>query len=452
MEFLSFMLFCFFFFNSSVALDTMTPNQTLSDHGETLVSNDKSFELGFFSPWNSINRYIGIWFKNVPEQTVVWVANKNNPLTNSSGVLRITSSGNIVIQNSESGIIVWSSNSSGTSPVLQLLNTGNLVVKDGWSDNNSGSFIWQSFDYPCDTIIPGMKLGSNLATGLDWYLTAWKSTQDPSTGEFTYKVDHQGLPQVVLRKGSEVRFRSGPWDGVRFAGSPEIKTINGVFKPIFVFNSTHVYYSFEEDNSTVSRFVLNQSGLIQHIVWNPRIGAWKDIITLNGHECDDNYGMCGPYGICKLVDQTICECPFGFTPKSPQDWNARQTSAGCVARKPLNCTAGEGFRKFKGLKLPDASYLNRTVASPAECEKACLSNCSCVAYANTDVSACVVWFGDLKDIRRYNEGGQVLHIRMAASELGKCLPWIQQSYHYKTTVKSQYSSLSLSIAMANLAY
>ncbi|RVW13882.1 G-type lectin S-receptor-like serine/threonine-protein kinase [Vitis vinifera] len=403
MEFLSFMLFCFFFFNSSVALDTMTPNQTLSDHGETLVSNDKSFELGFFSPWNSINRYIGIWFKNVPEQTVVWVANKNNPLTNSSGVLRITSSGNIVIQNSESGIIVWSSNSSGTSPVLQLLNTGNLVVKDGWSDNNSGSFIWQSFDYPCDTIIPGMKLGSNLATGLDWYLTAWKSTQDPSTGEFTYKVDHQGLPQVVLRKGSEVRFRSGPWDGVRFAGSPEIKTINGVFKPIFVFNSTHVYYSFEEDNSTVSRFVLNQSGLIQHIVWNPRIGAWKDIITLNGHECDDNYDMCGPYGICKLVDQTICECPFGFTPKSPQDWNARQTSAGCVARKPLNCRAGEGFRKFKGLKLPDASYLNRTVASPAE-------------Y-----------------IRRYNEGGQVLHIRMAASELVCSLIW-SDSKNKKTLV------------------
>ncbi|CBI33181.3 unnamed protein product, partial [Vitis vinifera] len=160
--------------------------------------------------------------------------------------------------------------------------------------------------------------------------------------------------------------------------------------------------------------------------------------------------MCGPYGICKLVDQTICECPFGFTPKSPQDWNARQTSAGCVARKPLNCRAGEGFRKFKGLKLPDASYLNRTVASPAECEKACLSNCSCVAYANTDVSACVVWFGDLKDIRRYNEGGQVLHIRMAASELGKCLPWITQSYHYKTTVKSQYSIVSVFSYMVRL--
>ena len=423
MEFLSFMFLCFFFLYSSVALDTMSPNQTLQDNGQALFSIDESFALGFFSPRNSNNRYIGIWFKNVPEQTVVWVANKDNPITDSSGVLTITSTGNIVIKNSQSGIAVWSSNSTGANPVLQLLYTGNLVVKNGGNGNNSENYIWQSFDHPCDTLLPGMKLGSNLVTGLDWYLTSWKSTQDPSTGEFTYRVDHQGLPQLVLRRGSELQFRSGPWDGLRFGGGPKMKsTRKGIFEPIFVFNSTHAYYSFKQDKSVVSRFVLNQSGLLQHRQWKD--GGWRLIETLNNDECDGTYNKCGSYGICKSIDDSICECPSGFIPKSPQDWNAQQNSAGCVARKPLKCRADDGFRKFKGLKLPDSSYLNRTVVSPAECEKACLSNCSCVAYARTGVSACVVWFAELKDIRRYIKSGQVLHIRMAASELGKCLPWI----------------------------
>ena len=180
MKLLHFIFFCIFFSNYSVALDTLAPNQTLRDGVETLVSAGSSFKLGFFSPENSSNRYIGMWFNNVPQQTVVWVANKNNRFTNTSGVLTITSSGNIVIMDSQSRITVWSSNSSGTSPVLQLLNTGNLVVKDGGSDNNSASYIWQSFDHPCDTILPGMKMGSNLETGLEWYMTSWTSKQDPS--------------------------------------------------------------------------------------------------------------------------------------------------------------------------------------------------------------------------------------------------------------------------------
>nr|DAD29480.1 TPA_asm: hypothetical protein HUJ06_030948 [Nelumbo nucifera] len=32
-----------------------------------------------------------------------------------------------------------------------------LVLKDG-KDGSSESFLWQSFDYPCDTLLPGMKL------------------------------------------------------------------------------------------------------------------------------------------------------------------------------------------------------------------------------------------------------------------------------------------------------
>jgi hypothetical protein len=38
------------------------------------------------------------------------------------------------------------------------LDTGNLVVKDGNVDYPE-KFMWQSYDYPCDTLLPEMKLG-----------------------------------------------------------------------------------------------------------------------------------------------------------------------------------------------------------------------------------------------------------------------------------------------------
>ncbi|KAF5472667.1 hypothetical protein F2P56_009362 [Juglans regia] len=405
---------CLCFISISFALDTLSPSKTLRDNGQTLVSTGDAFELGFFSPFDSKNRYIGIWFKNIPQKTVVWVANKNSPLTDDSGVLSINSTGNIFIHGNQSAMAIWSSNSSASNPILQLLNTGNLVLKDGADD---GSYAWQSFDHPCDTLLPGMKLGWNLMTKQNWFLTSWKSLQDPASGDFTYKIDPLGLPQISLRKGSQIEFRSGTWDGVRFGGETLLRE-NPVFNPIFVFNTSYIFYSFENiDSSVISRFVVNQSGLIEHLTWSDR-GEWVNIANMQKDECD-MYGHCGPYGICNINKSPVCQCPTGFTPKVPKDWNVMDWAGGCIKKTPLNCGENEGFQKFSRLKLPDSSQLrkNGTVLSLKECKAACLRDCSCVAYAVTDASGCVVWFGALIDIREYNEFGQDLYIRMATSDL-----------------------------------
>ncbi|KAL2495226.1 G-type lectin S-receptor-like serine/threonine-protein kinase SD1-29 [Forsythia ovata] len=86
---------------------------------------------------------------------------------------------------------------------------------------------------------------------------------------------------------------------------------------------------------------------------------------------------------------------------------------------PLNCTTTTGFRKFSWLKLPDTLNfsVNRNAMNLVECEEACSKNCSCVAYAMTQLSGCMAWFEDLLDIRKYSEGGQELYVRMPASEL-----------------------------------
>ncbi|KAF7120835.1 hypothetical protein RHSIM_Rhsim13G0165700 [Rhododendron simsii] len=403
----------------TAALDTLSPNQTLADATNgTLVSPGESFELGFFSPLNSENRYVGIWFKQVSLQTPIWVANKDDPITDSSGVLKITPTGNVIITSDQANPI-WSSNTTilSASPVLKLLDTGNLVVVD----SNTGNYSWQSFDYPCDTLVPGMKLGWDLSKNQEWYLTAWNSLQGPSTGDYTYRVDPQGLPQLVLRQGSTIFYRSGPWDGVRFGGGPPLKQNTTVINPIFVYNTSFVYYTFlNNDGNIISRFVVNQSGLLQHLTWNRGSGEWVPVIALQADICD-TYDLCGPYGICNTNDSPTCHCMDGFVPKFPVEWNRLDWTGGCVAKTELNCSVAAGFRRFSRLKLPDTSHflVNRTEISRVDCEEACLKNCSCMGFAQTDISGCVVWSGELFDMREYNEGGQNLYVRVAASELGQ---------------------------------
>lgn len=167
-----------------------------SKDGETLVLAKESFELGFFSPGNLKCRYLRIWYKKIAEGTVTWVANRDAPLSDRSGVLRISGERNgiLALLNSTNDT-VWSSNSSisAKNPVAVLMESGNLVVKNG-KDNDPDNFLWQSFDYPCDTLLPVMKFGINLGTGLNRFLSSWKSTDDPARGDFTYGLDPYGIP------------------------------------------------------------------------------------------------------------------------------------------------------------------------------------------------------------------------------------------------------------------
>ncbi|KAK2665557.1 hypothetical protein Ddye_004131 [Dipteronia dyeriana] len=166
MEFFRFLiLYCFLFSSTRIATntqDTITLGQSIRD-GETVVSADQRYELGFFNPGTSRSQYLGIWYKNISSVTPVWVANRDASISDPSGILLINSRGILILLNSTNNI-VWSSNTSRTpqNPVAVLLESGNLVVKNG-NDNNPDKFLWQSFDHPGDTLLPGMMLGVNLA-------------------------------------------------------------------------------------------------------------------------------------------------------------------------------------------------------------------------------------------------------------------------------------------------
>nr|XP_017241526.1 PREDICTED: G-type lectin S-receptor-like serine/threonine-protein kinase At4g27290 isoform X1 [Daucus carota subsp. sativus] len=410
--------FIFLLYNSAAAVDVLSINEALKD-GDTIVSANGEFQLGFFSPGSSANRYVGIWFNKISNGTVVWVANRNVPLNDTSGILRIDNKAISLFADAVTNTIVWSSNSSRfvKNPVAQLLDTGNLVFRD---DKDEG-FVWQSFDYMGDTMLPGMKLGKNLVTGLEWYLSSWKSVDDPSPGSFVHRMNTHGYPQLMLWKGSKLKARSGPWVGNRFSGSPIPKS-NTIYLNEFFLEQKEIYYAARVFNtSTRTRFILTMNGNLQRLIWNGQNQEWTTYLTLLANDCDQ-YGVCGPYGTCDISSSPRCSCLKGFNPKLPEKWEAADWTNGCARITPLDCAKGDGFIKHSEVKLPDTqhSWYNLSM-NLHECKSMCLKNCTCTAYSNINIerggSGCLLWFEELMDIKGSTEDGQDIYVRMSASEL-----------------------------------
>uniref|UniRef100_A0A2N9H2X2 Receptor-like serine/threonine-protein kinase n=1 Tax=Fagus sylvatica TaxID=28930 RepID=A0A2N9H2X2_FAGSY len=386
----------------SNAADIITQSQSLTDD-MTLVSKDGSFELGFFNPGSSKNRYLGIWFNNIPVKTVVWVANRLNPINDSSGVLMVNSSGSLVLLSQNSTTVVLSANSTkqASNPIVQLLDSGNLVVRDG-NEQNPNIYLWQSFDYPGDTWLPGMKLGWDLKNGLEWRLSSWKSPDDPSPGELSAAIEPHNYADLVMKKGSEKLFRLRLRNSLAQSGVPAFKA-----------NSVYNYSFFSSKDEL--------------FIWVEAEKKWSEFVSVPKDDCD-TYNLCGVYGNCIIGDTPICQCLEGFKPKSQETWNPDEWSKGCVRTTQLSCHDKDkiGFDKLVGLKLPDATYswVNASM-NLEECKVKCLNDCNCTAYSNSDIrnggSGCAIWYGDLIDIRQisvndHDANVQDVYIRMLASD------------------------------------
>ncbi|XP_055834138.1 G-type lectin S-receptor-like serine/threonine-protein kinase At4g27290 isoform X2 [Solanum dulcamara] len=452
--FLLFLLaFCSSIHNSfsNTTRDLINTNQFIID-GETIVSSDGTFELGFFNPSGSSNRYIGIWYKRIlPHvQTVVWVANRENPLTNTSSIqLKVTKPGILALFNDKNESI-WSTITSRSvqNPVAVLLDSGNLVVKDA-NDNNPEDFLWQSFNFPTDTHLPDMKLGKNFKTGHEVYLSAWKTDNDPAPGEFTRNIDPTGYPQIFTKSDTDVLYRIGPWNGLRWSGAPTpLLTQSKLYTFQFIFNEEEVYYIFSLVNhsSVLSRIVMTSNGDIQRFMWVDQTKRWHSHYKLPADNCD-TYSLCGEYGSCDIDNEPICGCLEKFVPKYPQQWEKGDWTRGCVRRTPLDCNREHVFIRYSGIKLPDTKHSRYDKTMTLEgCRQVCSTNCACTAYSSLDISngdkGCLLWFGEVIDIRKLSDRGQDIYIKMDSSE--------QESEAGSKRKKAKILAVSFSLLMATI--
>ncbi|XP_010431707.1 PREDICTED: putative serine/threonine-protein kinase receptor [Camelina sativa] len=348
-----------------------------SENNETLVSPSKLFEMGLFrSRVPEQNRwYLGIWFKKFPSK-VVWVANRDDPLSSPTGIFNISNS-ELVLFDSLS--FVWKENlgnlvNKESLVVAELLDDGNFVVKDP-----TGLLLWQSFDSPTDTLLPGMILH-------DTSIKSWNSSQDPSSGAYTYMITNLQEGFILLDNGIYAT-RIFP-----------IKTVPSTFPAMLR---------------------IEENGDLQLLVWR---GKWEVDWTSRVEEDCDLYNFCGGDNkFCEIVNlNPMCNCIKEFEPR-----NDHHSGDHCVRKTKLSCLEKE-FAKMRNMKLPEfGKQMIHTINMGFEkCKYRCLRDCTCTAFANVDtqngMSDCMMWLDTepLVDVRSYNGGdkGQDLYIKIAVPE------------------------------------
>ncbi|KAJ0966039.1 hypothetical protein J5N97_027177 [Dioscorea zingiberensis] len=413
--------------SSTSLIDSISANQSLSGE-ELLTSNGGNFVLGFIPIGNSSQRfYVGIWYNKVSQRTPVWVANRANPVSNpSTSVLQISSQdGNLVLLD-QSKSIIWSTNTTSitNSNTAVLLDNGNLVLRDG---QNSSKILWQSFDNPTHTWLPGGKLAFNKITGESQKLVSWKNSEDPAPGIFSLEIDPNGTSQYLIQwNNSRNYWSSGVWNGQIFSLVPEM-TSNYIYNFSYVNNSQENYFIYNvKDDSIITRFIMDVSGQIKMLTWVPTSESWILFWSQPRQQCEV-FAFCGAFGSCNENSFPYCHCVKGFSQKFPEDWALSDQSRGCVRNTPLQCTdrnnnssrnsEQDKFFEMNNVRLPDNPQASQ-VGSLDGCELACLNNCSCTAYSYG--SGCSLWFGDLLHLQEQyggGSGGGTLYLRLAASEL-----------------------------------
>ncbi|XP_022022573.1 G-type lectin S-receptor-like serine/threonine-protein kinase At4g03230 isoform X1 [Helianthus annuus] len=386
---------------------------------------EKKFQMGFFSLENeSERRYVGIWYAMDPK-TVVWVANRDNPLSDSSGVLTIGEDGELKVLDDKDQKPYFGTATGGyPQKVLHLLDSGNAVLKE----IVSGITKWESFSNPTNTFLPGMKMDVNLK------LTSWKDATDPSSGSFSFEEDETN--QYAIRNIAKATYH---WK----SGSGSVKTFNR--EPLFpaayylLSNSTKPLYktNYCESNpktlnycnysansfvfKNYSRLLMNHTGHIQYFSWEEMNEQWVLDWQVPKDDCSI-YGLCGKFSVCSLSNTTSsCKCLTGFERIPQQD-----ASAGCKRNVELSCNDSDEFQNMSMINiqnptLPFVNYDNETA-----CKKLCLQRCECVAYSYTPEAidqfksgrlesvsnSCWIWDSDLYNLQtdgRHNISIRVSH-------------------------------------------
>jgi hypothetical protein len=138
--------------------------------------------------------------------------------------------------------------------------------------------VWQSFDYPTNILLPGMKLGLDRKLGIDRFLTSWRSAEDPGFRDFSVRINPNGSPQFFFYNGKKPISRSPPWPW---------RSQMGLYKSTFVNDPDEKYFVYTvPDDSYLLRIIVDHPGLVKALTWRQSDGQWKDYWKTPLFQCD----------------------------------------------------------------------------------------------------------------------------------------------------------------------
>ncbi|KAK7303261.1 hypothetical protein RJT34_14163 [Clitoria ternatea] len=327
---------------------------------------------------------LAIWFNKIPERTIVWLANGEN-LAPTGSKIELTSDGWFLL-NDPSGNKIWSAGSSGGgTSYAAMLDTGNFVLV-----GKDSQPLWQSFDQPSDTILPGQVLNqlsgivsryleTNYSRGrFQLVLSSDDGTLDLYTRDFP--LDSLNSPywtsQVVGSEFSLVFNQSG-YIFLQAKNGSIIQIISSDAP------STHDFYQ---------RAILEYDGVFRHYVYPKTNGsstgtwqkAWSSVSFIPSNICmkiteQTGSGACGFNSYCTLDEGKSCYCPSGYSFIDPgdvmkgckQDFDSQSCDESSLETDLFD------FYEMENTDWPLSDYEHFEPVSEDWCRQVCLGDCFC---------------------------------------------------------------------------
>ncbi|XP_059290333.1 putative receptor protein kinase ZmPK1 [Lycium ferocissimum] len=301
------------------------------------------------------------------------MANRDEPVNGKHSQLSLTKSGNVVLTDADQRTVWATATQSNASVELKLLNNGNLVL----AASQDTSTIWQSFDTPTNTLLPGQALTKNSK------LVSLRSSTNYSSGFYKLQFADNNVLQL-LYEGLEMSGVYWPpsWQTSVAAGrstynNSKIAVLDrlGQFKSTDKFNFKTADHG---EGGIQRRLTLDIDGNIRVYSLNKQRNNWEVSWQLNWQPCLI-HGICGLNSLCTYSHDSgrKCTCLQHHKMKNVTDW-----SYGCEPDFKLSCPDSNRvdfvhLRHVEFFGYDITYYKNHTLE---QCKQKCSDNCSCKGF------------------------------------------------------------------------
>ncbi|KAI8546670.1 hypothetical protein RHMOL_Rhmol07G0137500 [Rhododendron molle] len=359
---------------------------TIDNNPSAWISPSGDFAFGFRQLNNTDIFLLAIWYAQLPDQTIVWHANTTSPVQTGSNIELTTNGLKLTDPN---GLTIWTAQSANsTISYGAMLDTGDFIL----SGTNTAVYVWQSFNYPTDTILPTqiLPLGDMLYSKL--------SETNYAKGRFELHFMNGTLQLNPVAWPTETQYNYYYSSGTAnlnsslsgfqlvFSQSADIYILlgNGTTFPLwpYIFPNSSNYYRATLDCDGVFREYAYPKSSVGNESWSV-VGYIPENICADLTTNDLGSGACGYNSYCMANGSTSsCHCPPGFSFIDPNN-----DYGGCAPDFPQDCGVDNGASnpedlydmiEVQNINFPFGDYDSLGPYNLTQCEQACLQDCNCV--------------------------------------------------------------------------
>ncbi|PON76274.1 S-receptor-like serine/threonine-protein kinase [Parasponia andersonii] len=354
--------------NTRISLgSSLTPTTSKS----SWLSDSGQFAFGFYQQGNGFA--VGIWYEKIKQNTVVWTANRDDKPLSHDVTLLLNGDGRLVVQDQQ-GLQILIANSSLPAASASMLDSGNFVLFNSNSKN-----IWQSFDFPTDTLLPGQRIVG------DYRLVAAVSETNHSSGRFRLVLQLDGN-LVQYPAGSPLSSYYSYWSSSTENRGENVSLNLDSNGQLYLLNSTGfniktiVAGQNQLGNNVTYRMTIDVDGILRlyshSLVPNSSwVAEWVSI----SNKCDP-VGLCGLNSYCILINnqESDCACLPGF------DFiDQNQKNLGCRRNSSIDSCTVERNEMVSLAELDEVMWENNpysvvSLMNKTDCEEDCLTDCNCI--------------------------------------------------------------------------